>query len=375
MDVTIGVQAIALNPRQELNTVKITRRGVLFGWAFVAFASLIVAGCSGGNQSTSEQSGGQPLLINAAGSTFGYPIYSKWFSQYHDLHSNVEFNYASIGSGGGIAQLRAGTVDVGASDMPLNDQLLGTFKVKILQFPTVLGAVVPTYNLPGVTASLKFTPKALAGIYLGAITNWDSPELTKANPGVKLPNQKIIVVHRSDGSGTTFVWTDYLSKVSPEWKSKVGSNTSVNWPAGLGGKGSEGVTGLVEQTPDSIGYVELTYALQNHLLYGQVQNASGAYVEATLDTVTDAAAAYASALQKDIRVSITNPPGQSAYPISTFTYLLVPTTIQDPAKRDAIKDFLHWMLVDGQKSASRLSYAPLPQPVIDQEMQQIPQIQ
>lgn len=357
--------------------MKISPRRVLFvsGFALVVVASLLVAGCSSGNQSTSEQPSGQPLLINAAGSTLGYPIYSKWFSQYHEAHSNVEFNYASIGSGGGIAQLRAGTVDVGASDMPLNDQLLGTFKVKILQFPTVLGAVVPTYNLSGITSALKFTPEALAGIYLGKITNWDSPEIRKANPGVKLPNAKIIVVHRSDGSGTTFVWSDYLSKVSPEWKSKVGSNTSINWPVGLGGKGSEGVTGLVEQTPNSIGYVELTYALQNHLLYGQVQNASGAYIEATLDSVTTAAGAYASELQKDIRVSITNPPGKDAYPVSTFTYLLVPTSIQDPAKRDSIKDFLHWMLTDGQKSVAQLSYAPLPQPVIDMEMQQISQIQ
>ncbi|MGH9342213.1 MAG: phosphate ABC transporter substrate-binding protein PstS [Terriglobia bacterium] len=325
--------------------------------------------------SSSPSSGGQPMLINVAGSTLGYPIYSKWFSQYHDLHSNVELNYASIGSGGGIAQLRAGTVDVGASDMSLNDQLLGTFKVKVLQFPTVLGAVVPTYNLSGITASLKFTPEALAGIYLGTMTNWDSAEIAKANPGVKLPHKKIIVVHRSDGSGTTFVWTDYLSKVSPEWKAKVGSNTAVNWPVGLGGKGSEGVTGLVEQTPYSVGYVELTYALQNHLLYGQVENSSGAYIEATLDSATDAASAYAGALQKDIRVSITNPPGRAAYPISTFTYLLVPSVIQDPAKRDAIKDFLHWMLTDGQNSAVQLSYAPLPQPVIDMEMKQISDIQ
>lgn len=356
--------------------VKTTQRRALVVCALsIAFACVMLSSCNSNNSSSGEQSSGQPLLMNAAGSTFGYPIYSKWFSQYHDLHSNIEFNYASIGSGGGIAQLRAGTVDIGASDMPLNDQLLGTFKVKVLQFPTVLGAVVPTYNLPGITASLKFTPKALAGIYLGTITNWDAPEIAKANPGVKLPHNKIIVIHRSDGSGTTFVWTDYLSKVSAEWKSKVGSNTAVNWPVGLGGKGSEGVTGLVEQTPDSVGYVELTYALQNHLLYGQVQNASGAFVEATLDSVTDAASAYADALQKDIRVSITDPTGKDAYPISTFTYLLVPSVIQDPAKRDASKDFLHWMLTDGQKSAGALSYAPLPQPVIDMEMKQISDIQ
>lgn len=341
-------------------------------WALaIVFASLLLSGC---NSNPSGQSGNQ-LLINVAGSTLGYPIYSKWFSQYHEIHPQVEFNYASIGSGGGIQQLRTGTVDVGASDMPLNNELLGTFKVKVLQFPTVLGAVVPTYNLPGITASLKFTPAALADIYLGKITNWDAPEIKKANPTVKLPNQKIIVVHRSDGSGTTFVWTDYLSKVSPEWKAKVGSNTAVNWPAGLGGKGSEGVTGLVEQTPDSIGYVELTYALQNHLLYGQVENASGAFIEATLDSVTGAASAYADVLQQDIRGSITNPPGKGAYPISTFTYLLVPVAIQDPAKRDTVKDFLHWMLTNGQKSVAQLFYAPLPQPVIDMEMKQISEIQ
>ncbi|MGH9395596.1 MAG: phosphate ABC transporter substrate-binding protein PstS [Terriglobia bacterium] len=348
-------------------------------WAYalsVAFAGLVLAGCSGKNAgSSSGEPSGHALLINVAGSTFGYPIYSNWFGRYHNLHPNVELNYASIGSGGGIQQLRMGTVDLGASDMPLNDQMLGTFKVKIFQFPTVLGAVVPTYNLPGITASLKFTPEALAGIYLGKITTWSDPAIAKANRDVKLPNKKIIVVHRSDGSGTTFVWTDYLAKVSPEWKSKVGSNTSVNWPVGLGGKGSEGVTGLVEQTPYAVGYVELTYALQNHLLYGEVQNSSGAFIEATLSSVTEAAACASAELQKDIRVSITNPPGDAAYPVSTFTYLLVPAIIQNPAKRDAIKGFLKWMLADGQKSAAALSYAPLPQQVIDMETAQISEIQ
>lgn len=327
------------------------------------------------SQQEAQSSASSTLLINAAGSTLAYPIYSKWFSDYHQLHPNIELNYASIGSGGGIAQLRSGTVDIGASDMPLNDKLLATFSVKLLQFPTVLGAVVPTYNIPGVTRALKFTPKALAGIYLGTITKWNDPALTGPNPGVKLPSQKIITVHRSDGSGTTFVWTDYLSKVSPQWKSKVGSNTSVNWPNGLGGKGSEGVTGLVEQTPYSIGYVELTYALQNHLLYGTVRNGAGKYVNATLDSVVAAAASASAALQKDVRVSITDPPGKTAYPISTFTYLLVPATIQDPAKRDAIKAFLAWMVADGQKSVEDLSFAPLPQPVIQIEQNQIAEIQ
>ncbi|MGH9434792.1 MAG: phosphate ABC transporter substrate-binding protein PstS [Terriglobia bacterium] len=342
----------------------------------ITFASLILAGCAGRNgNSSSGGTPGEPLLINVAGSTLAYPIYSQWFSIYHQTHPSVALNYASIGSGGGIQQLRIGTVDVGASDMPLNDQMLGTFKVKILQFPTVLGAVVPMYNIPGVKVPLKFTPAALAGIYLGKITRWSDPEIAASNLGVKLPDKKIIPVHRSDGSGTTFVWTDYLSKVSAEWKSKVGSNTSVNWPLGLGGKGSEGVTGLVEQTPYSIAYMELTYALQNHLLYGEVQNASGAYIEATLSSVTSAAAAYSDALQKDIRVSITDPPGAAAYPISTFTYLLVPVTIHDAAKRDAIKGFLGWMLADGQKSAEQLSYAPLPPGVTSIEKAQIPEIQ
>jgi phosphate transport system substrate-binding protein len=226
--------------------VKIHRSRLLVCLLWIVCASLMLSSCSSNTSPTSHA-----LLLNAAGSTLAYPIYAKWFSQYHDLHPNIELNYASIGSGGGIAQLRSGTVDIGASDMPLNDQLLGTFKVKILQFPTVLGAVVPMYNIPGVTVALKFTPEALAGIYLGKVTRWNDPAIAGPNPGVKLPDKKIIPIHRSDGSGTTFVWTDYLSKISPEWKSKVGSNTSVNWPLGLGGKGSEGVTGVVEQTPYS----------------------------------------------------------------------------------------------------------------------------
>lgn len=335
----------------------------------IACVALALAGCS--NAGSPD---GQASLINVAGSTFGYPIYSNWFGRYHALHPNLEFNYASIGSGGGIEQLRAGTVDLGASDMPLNDQLLATFKVKILQFPTVLGAVVPTYNLPGVTAALKFTPQALAGIYLGHITQWNDPAIARPNPGVKLPDKKIVVIHRSDGSGTTYVWTNYLSKVSAEWKAKVGSNTAVNWPVGLGGKGSEGVTGLVDQTPYSIGYVELTYALQNHLLYGSVGNASGAFVEASLASVTAAAANMSAALEHDIRASITNPPGAEAYPISTFTYFLVPASIPNATRRQAIIGFLRWMLSDGQKSAAALSYAPLPAQVIALETAQMAEI-
>lgn len=341
----------------------------------IALAGLGLAGCR-------DNTAGPPpaerpnrgLLIDVAGSTFGYPIYSKWFGDYHQIHPEVEMNYASIGSGAGIAQLRAGTVDLGASDMPLNDELLRTFNVKVVQFATVLGAVVPIYNLPGISASLKFTPEAIAGIYLGQITMWNDPVITTANPGVKLSAKKIIVVHRSDGSGTTFVWTDYLSKISPKWKKQVGRSTAVRWPVGLGGKGSEGVTGIVEQTPYSFGYVELTYALQNHLLYGEVENSSGAFIEATLGSVTAAAAASSAGLEKDIRVSITNAPGRDAYPVSTFTYLLVPAAIENPAKRSVIKDFLKWMLTDGQRSVAGLSYAPLPSDVAKMELARIPEI-
>ncbi len=331
--------------------------------------------CSNTQNNPAQSSTSSPLLINVAGSTLAYPIYSRWFGDYHQLHPTIELNYASIGSGGGIAQLRAGTVDVGASDMPMNDELLGTFKVHILQFPTVLGAVVPTYNIPGVAEALNFTPQALSGIYLGTITRWNDRALTKANPGIKLPDQKIITVHRSDGSGTTFVFTDYLSKVSAAWKSKVGSDTSVNWPSGLGGKGSEGVTGLVQQTPYSIGYVELTYALQNRILYGQVRNSAGDYVKATLESTTAAAVSASARLQEDLRVSITDPAGKGAYPIATFTYLLVPAEIQVKAKRDAVKDFLRWMLTEGQKSAAQISFAPLPQDLIQIELKQIDEIQ
>lgn len=315
------------------------------------------------------------LLINAAGATFPYPIYSKWFDAFHKLHSDIQINYQSIGSGGGIQQLHAGTVDFGASDMPLKDELLKQLNLQVVQFPTVLGAVMPTYNIPGVNAELNFPPQALAGIYLGKITKWNDPAITKANPGVNLPGDDIVVVHRSDGSGTTFVWTDYLSKVSPEWKSRVGSNTSVNWPAGLGGKGNEGVAGIVKQQPYSIGYVELIYALQNHLPYGRVQNSSGKFIKATLETVSAAAAGAAAQMQKDVRVSITDAPGANAYPICSFTYLLIPTRIPDARKDKAIKDFLHWMMTDGQNMVEALNYARLPKPVVVIEEKSLAQVQ
>ncbi len=311
------------------------------------------------------------VLLNAAGATFPYPIYSKWFNAYHTEHPNIQINYQSIGSGGGIRQVQAGTVDFGASDGPMTDDQLAQAKVKVLHFPTVLGADVPSYNIPGVTGSLNFTQKALADIYLGKITKWNDPEIAKANPGVKLPSDDIIVIHRSDGSGTTYIWTDFLSKASEEWKNKVGKGTSVNWPVGLGGKGNEGVSGLVRQTPDSIGYIELIYALQNNITFGAVQNAAGKFLKADLAGVTAAAAGAAKDMPADFRVSITNAPGAAAYPISSFTWLLIPSEIQDPAKRDAIKAFLKWMMTEGQTYNQALSYAELPKPVVAKEMKQI----
>ncbi|MGA8368467.1 MAG: phosphate ABC transporter substrate-binding protein PstS [Candidatus Acidiferrales bacterium] len=315
------------------------------------------------------------VLLNAAGATFPYPIYSKWFDVYHIQHPGVQINYQSIGSGGGIRQVLAGTVDFGASDGPMTDDQLSQAKVKILHFPTVLGADVPTYNIPGVTGELNFTQHALAGIYLGAITKWNDPELVRANPGVNLPSDDIVVVHRSDGSGTTYIWTDFLSKASDDWKTKVGKATSVNWPVGLGGKGNEGVSGLVKQTPDSIGYIELIYAVQNNLPYGNVQNAVGKYVKASLASVTAAAAGAAKNMPDDFRVSITNAPGAAAYPVSSFTWLLIPAQIQDATKRDAIKAFLKWMLTQGQDYNEGLSYARLPKPVIAKELKAISLIQ
>ena len=315
------------------------------------------------------------VLLNAAGATFPYPIYSKWFDVYHQQHSNVQINYQSIGSGGGIRQLLAGTVDFGASDGPMTDEQLGQSKVKILHFPTVLGAVVPTYNISGVSADLNFTQKAVAGIFLGTITKWNDPEIAKANSGVNLPNADIVVVHRSDGSGTTYIWTDFLSKVSDDWKNKIGKGTSVNWPVGLGGKGNEGVSGLVKQTPNAIGYIELIYAVQNHISYGKVQNAAGKFLKADLAGVTAAADKASKEMPDDFRVSITNAPGPASYPIASFTWLLIPAQIQDASKRETIKGFLKWMLNEGQSYNEPLSYAKLPKPVIAKETKAISQIQ
>lgn len=313
------------------------------------------------------------VLINSAGSTFGTPIYSKWFDEYAKAHPNVHINYGSIGSGGGIQQMFAGTVDFGASDMPLNDTQIANAPFKVLHFPTVLGGTVPFYNIPGVTVQLTFSPQALADIYLGKVTKWNDPEITGPNPGVNLPDANIVVVHRAEASGTTFCWTDYLSKVSPDWAKQIGRNLAINWPVGLGGKGSEGVTGMVQQTPNSVGYVELIYALQNHITYGRVKNSAGAVLSATLEGVT--AAAATAKMPPDFRVSITDAPGKDAYPISTFTWFLVPTHIADAQKRQIIKDFLRWMLTTGQKDAAPLGYAPLPRNVVAQEMRQIDGIQ
>jgi len=318
--------------------------------------------------------GGQ-VLLNAAGATFPYPIYSKWFDQYHQAHPNVQINYQSIGSGGGIRQLLDKTVDFGASDGPMSDDQLKTATVPILHFPTVLGAAIPSYNVAGVQGELNFTPEALSGIFLGKITKWNDPAIASANPGVKLPGDDIVVVHRSDGSGTSYIWTDYLSKVSPEWQQKVGKATSVNWPVGLGGKGNEGVSALIQQTPSSLGYIELIYAIQNHLPYGKVKNSAGAFVKADLASVSAAAAAASKSMPDDFRVSITNPEGKEAYPIASFTWLLIPAKFTDTAKRDVVKDFLKWMMTDGQNSCEALSYAKLPKEVVAKEMKAIAQIQ
>jgi phosphate transport system substrate-binding protein len=319
------------------------------------------------------------LSINGAGATFPNPMYSKWFDEYHKKNANLQINYQPIGSGGGIKQITEGTVDFGATDGPMTDDQLKAFQDKhgfgILHFPTVLGAAVPSYNIPGVDAALNFTPDALAGIFLGKITKWNDPVIAGANKGVNLPANDIVVVHRADGSGTTYIWTDYLSGVSDEWKTKVGKGTSVNWPVGLGGKGNEGVTGSIKNTPNSIGYVELIYAETNKIPYGNVKNAAGVFVKASLAAVSAAAAGKAKEMPDDFRVSIVNAPGKAAYPISSFTWLLIPEKFSDAAKRDAIKGFLKWALADGQGYAENLSYAKLPKEVVAKELKAINKIQ
>jgi phosphate transport system substrate-binding protein len=310
----------------------------------------------------------QKTQINGAGATFPYPIYSKWFDEYHKLHPNVEINYQSIGSGGGIRQLTNQTVFFGATDGPMTQDQILAAPGKILHLPTVLGAVLPIYNLPGVTAELKFSGPVLADIFLGKITKWNDPALVKLNAGVTLPASDITVVHRSDGSGTSYIWVDFLAKVSPVWKKQVGVATSVNWPVGLGGKGNEGVSGLVTQTPGSLGYVELIYALQNKIAYGSVQNMAGEFVRADVKSVSAAAAEAAAKMPADFRVSITNAPGKGVYPISSFTWLLLYETPKDKNQSKIMVDFMTWALSEGQKFAPALGYAPLPDAVVKLEL-------
>lgn len=310
----------------------------------------------------------QTIQINGAGATFPYPIYSKWFSEYNKLHPNVQINYQSIGSGGGIRQASNQTVFFGATDGPMTEKDLLAAPGKLMHFPTVLGADVPVYNIPNVTAELKFTGAVLADVFLGKITKWNDAAITKLNPGVNLPASDITVVHRSDGSGTTYIWVDYLSKVSPEWKTKVGVSTAVNWPTGVGGKGNEGVAGLVKQTPGAIGYVELIYALQTKISYGMVQNMAGEFAKASEASVTAAAASAAGKMPADFRVSITNAEGKGVYPISSFTWLLLYENPKDKSQAKTMVDFMKWALSDGQKFTTELGYAPLPAEVVKLEL-------
>jgi phosphate transport system substrate-binding protein len=316
----------------------------------------------------------QNVQINGAGATFPYPIYSKWFSEYNKQHPNVLINYQSIGSGGGIRQLSAGTVFFGATDGPMNDEQILAAGFRILHLPTVLGGVVPVYNIPGVSAELRFPAAVLADIFLGKITKWNDPAIRNVNLGINLPGDDITVVHRSDGSGTSYIFCDFLAKVSPEWKQKVGVATSVNWPAGVGGKGNEGVAGLVRQQPGAIGYVELIYAVQNKISYGAVQNLAGEYVRASTETVSNAAAAATKNMPKDFRVSITNAPGKNVYPISSFTWLLVQESPKDVQRSKMLVDFIKWALADGQKFAPELGYAPLPREVVALELEALKRV-
>ncbi len=316
----------------------------------------------------------QKVQIVGAGATFPFPIYSKWFSEYNKLHPEIEINYQSIGSGGGIRQLSNQTVFFGATDGPMTPDQMQTAPGTILHFPTVLGGVVPVYNIPGVAAELRFTGKVLADVYLGKITKWNDPAIEKLNAGISLPATDIAVVHRSDGSGTTYIWVDYLSKVSPEFKKKVGVATSVNWPTGVGGKGNEGVAGLVKQTPGAIGYVELIYALQTRIDFGSVQNMAGEFVRSSLASVTAAAAGAASVMPKDFRVSITNAPGTGVYPISSFTWMLFYQNPKDTHEAKIMVDFFRWALTEGQRYCADLGYAPLPKEVVALEMDALKRI-
>jgi phosphate transport system substrate-binding protein len=345
-------------------SVKRTRTSILIG---VAIACLL-AGCKSASGPGAASSGEK---LTGAGASFPYPIYSKWFSEYSAAHPGVEINYQSIGSGGGIRQVTSGLVDFGASDMPMTDEALAGSKIKLIHIPTVLGAVVPIFNVPGVS-ELKFGPDVLADIYLSKITRWNDPRIAKDNPGAKLPDTKIIAVHRSDGSGTSFIFTDYLSKVSKDWAKGPGTNSNPSWPGSgkavsAGAKGNEGVASTVRQLPGAVGYVELIYALQNKIDFGEVKNSAGNYVKASIDGVT-AAAASVKDMPADYRISITNAPGDQAYPISSFTYLLVPAKTDDPNKAKVIKDMLGWIVKTGEGEVTTLSYAPLP-PALAEKVQ------
>lgn len=340
--------------------------------AAIVLATLaLVAGCAPKEQPATT-SGARTLTINGAGATFPNPIYSKWFADYHEAHPNIQINYQPIGSGGGIKQVTAQTVFFGASDMPMTDDQLKSAPGPILHFPTVLGGVVPVYNIPGFSGSLRFTGPLLAAIYLGNVRKWNDASIAKMNPGLNLPATDIAVVHRSDGSGTTFIWCDFISETSPEFKQKIGASTSVQWPVGVGGKGNEGVSGLVKQTPGAIGYVELIYALQNKIPFGSVQNKAGSFITASLDSVTAAAAGVS--MPDDFRVSITNPDGKDAYPIASFTWMLFYQNPSDKQRAKVMVDFMKWALTDGQKETQALSYAPLPKSVVDKELQALQKI-
>jgi phosphate transport system substrate-binding protein len=311
------------------------------------------------------------MTINGAGATFPYPIYSKWFDEYAKVDPSVRFNYQSIGSGGGQKQILAQTVDFGASDGPMSDDNLAKAPGKILHIPTVAGADAVAYNLPG-NPDLKLDGDAVAGIFLGQIKKWNDPKLAALNPGANLPDQEIVVVHRSDGSGTTFIFTDYLSKVSPEWKEKVGTNTSVNWPTGLGGKGNEGVAGQIKQTPGALGYVELIYAIQNKMPYAAVKNASGNFVKPSVESVT--AAIATAQIPDDFRFSMTNAPGANSYPIAGATWLLVYEQQKDASKGKKLVEFLKWALTKGEDMAKQLDYAPLPAEVRERVLKRVEEI-
>ena len=331
--------------------------------AIVALTSLLLVASVAGAQQ-----------INGAGATFPNPIYSKWFSEYNKLHPNVKINYQSIGSGGGIRQLTAQTVFFGATDGPMTQEQIFAVGSPILHLPTVMGAVVPVYEVPGVSAEIRFTGKLLADIFLGKITKWNDAAIKAVNPNLNLPDLDITVVHRSDGSGTSYIFCDFLAKLSPDWKKTVGVATSVNWPVGVGGKGNEGVAGLVKQTPGAIGYVELIYAIQNKIPYGPVQNAAGEFVRASTETVTNAAGAATKAMPKDFRVSITNAPGHNVYPISSFTWMLFYERPKDKQRARMMVDFMKWALTEGQRFAPELGYAPLPKEVVAMEMEALKRI-